>query len=103
MKDMVKKFIIIPNKKLFDDKKDKTTIKQYKNKSLIVFSKGFILKFSFKRIEEVKAIGYAKIALLIPKNIQEAKNVKQAIVPSRFIESTSKLYFFITLSIINIT
>ena len=53
MKNMVKKFIIIPNKKLFDAKKDKTTIKQYKDKSLIVFSKGFILKFSFKRIKKI--------------------------------------------------
>ena len=47
---MVKKFIIIPNKKWFDAKKDKTTIKQYKNKSRIVFSKGFILKLDvYKR------------------------------------------------------
>ena len=53
---MVKKFIIIPNIKLLEAKNDKTTIKQYKNKSLIVFSKGFILKFSFKRIEEIKAM-----------------------------------------------
>ncbi|HHD2751427.1 TPA: hypothetical protein ACOTG0_000169 [Clostridium perfringens] len=53
----MKKLIINPNIRLLEAKKDKSTKDEYKNISLRVFSKGLILKFSFKRTDDVNAMG----------------------------------------------